>query len=172
MINATLNCFRFSKGISLATRAQLFGSLDVCGVRKVLERHGHDRHMLIEARSTEIAIVTPKGIVMQVRSDENHLGLWGGELGMDEFPLIGAQRELFEETKLWADLSEFKFVETYTHRHTYPNGDKCLYHTFRYVLRYPKVPPIKIDSESIGFEVVRHTFVREHEDFIERILSA
>ena len=172
MINATLDCFRFAKGISLATRAQLFGSLDVRGIRNILERHGHDRHMLIEARSTEIAIVTPQGVVMQVRSDENHLGLWGGELGMNELPLIGAQREVFEETKLLVPLSEFQYVETYKHRHTYPNGDKCLYHTHRYVLRYSNVPPIQTDSESKGFDVVRHTFLREHEDFIERILSA
>lgn len=47
--------------------------------------------MSIELRSTEIALVTPFGVMMQIRpSDHNQLGMWGGVLNDGEEPIVGA----------------------------------------------------------------------------------
>ena len=76
-----------------------FPTLDFLAIRNQLEEMGLDRHMTIEQKSTEIALLTPSGVIMQIRpSDNNQLGLWGGVLEYGESFKDGAIRELFEET--------------------------------------------------------------------------
>jgi len=170
MINAA-EIIREADRITMADRKSYFKGLDVLGIRDWLYCCGFDRHMPIEAYSTEVAVLVPEGILMQVRSWENRLGFWGGEVQPDELPLAGAQRELFEETHLWVEMDEFEYVETYKHSHTYPSGDVCLYTTYRYIVRYPVVPKIELDYESRGYEVLKYAIFKDHVDFIEIALS-
>ncbi len=171
MINAAINYIGRANGVSLASRAKYFRRMDVLKIRRWLRDHGLNSHMTIEAFSTEIALKTPEGVVMQIRSGENCLGFFGGELNPDEKPVEGAQRELFEETGLWLEEDEFVPKEIYSHHHTYPSGDRVYYHTYRYVVSYPTVPLIEIDNESKGFVVVKHSMIKDHVDFLKKVLD-
>ena len=171
-MNAALDFIRKVNGVSLTTRAKYFDRMDVLKIRAWLEDHGLNSHMTIEAYSTEIAIKTPDGVVMQIRSGENCLGFFGGELNPNERPVEGAQRELFEETGLYLEEEEFEPKEIYVHHHTYPSGDRVYYHTYRYVVNYPVVPNIEIDSESKGYKVVEYPIVKNQVDFLKEVLNA
>lgn len=147
-------------------------------IRDELEKIGIDRHICIDCNSTEIAIVTPYGIIMQIRThDNNRLGLWGGVIKDEEEPYYGALRELKEETGLKFNTCNIKFIETNIHFHEYANGDKGNFYSYRYVLKLDYTPEIIIDEESKGIEfVTKETFINqdilEHQrDFINRILN-
>ena len=122
MINAAINYIGRANGVSLASRTKYFRRMDVLKIRRWLRDHGLNSHMTVEAFSTEIALKTPDGVVMQIRSGENCLGFFGGELNPDEKPVEGAQRELFEETGLWLEDDEFVPKEIYSHHHPIPAG--------------------------------------------------
>ena len=141
-------------------------------IRNRLEEMGLDRHMAIELQSTEIAVVTPCGIMMQIRpTDHNQLGMWGGVLNDGEDPVDGAIRELREETGMVVDRSLLEFVEIDDHAHQYASGDKAIFHCFRYVLRLDHVPQIITDEESVGAFMVVHTILEHQQDFIKRMLG-
>ena len=40
------------------------------------------------------------------------------------------------------------------HEHVYTNGDKALFHTYRYVLRLKEVPSMVLNEEANGVEFV------------------
>lgn len=146
-------------------------------IRNELERIGLDRHMSIELYSTEIALVTPHGIIMQIRThDNNQLGLWGGVIKDNEEPYYGVLRELKEETGSTFNPCKIKFIEIDKHFHEYANGDKVHFYSYRYVLRLDYAPEITIDEESKGIEFVtkenfdRHDILEHQKDFINRVL--
>lgn len=141
-------------------------------IRDKLEEMGLDRHMPIELRSTEIAVVTPFGIMMQIRpSDKNQLGLWGGVLNDGEEPEDGAIRELVEETGIQLSKGQLEFVELNEHFHEYANGDKAYFKTYRYVVKFESIPKITTDEESVGAFMVVHTILEHQRDFIKRLLG-
>ncbi|MCI8273352.1 MAG: NUDIX domain-containing protein [Clostridia bacterium] len=149
-----------------------FAGLDFAEIRNQLEEMGLDRHMPLELRSTEIAIVTPFGVMMQIRpSDHNQLGMFGGVLNDGEEPAEGAARELCEETGIKVSGDELEFVEENSHFHEYANGDKVFFHCFQYVLKLSYKPEITTDEETAGTFMVTHTILDHQQDFIKRMLG-
>ncbi len=162
------------KKVTAEMRNTTFRGMNFLEIRNELERMGLDRHMMIELESTEICLITPEGIILQVRSRNEGLGLWGGSLEYGETPIEGAIREMKEETGITLE-EELEYVETYTHYHEYPNKDKVLFTTYRYVVRLPEIPEIKLDEEAIGYVIIREMIPGILEDeikFIERFLTS
>lgn len=155
-------------------RSQYFNGCDFTVVRKRLGEMGFDPHTCLELESTEIALVTPKGILMQKRNYDQKglytLGLWGGVLNCDETPEEGATRELKEETGLDITVTKENFVEIDTHHHEYANGDKVLFHTHRYKVVIDYVPEIQLDEESAGMQFVRALVLDHQRGFVKNVL--
>jgi len=142
-------------------------------IRDTIEIMGLDRHMILELFSTEIAVKTPFGVLMQIRpNDNNQLGLWGGILEDGEEPIDGAVRELYEETGIRVEKSQLKFVEMQEKLHVYAdNADQVWFKTYRYILQLDYVPEITTDEESVGAFMVVHTIISHQQDFIKRVLG-
>ena len=99
-------------------REQYFSDFTFSDLRDWLEKNVSARHFPIEYDSTEIAIITPEGILLQRRStDHDMLGMFGGVIENGETPVEGAIREILEETKLSVSESDLKFVEIHNHFH-------------------------------------------------------
>lgn len=154
---------------------QYFKGLGFGRIRQYLAEIGLDPHTCIELDSTEIALVTPRGILMQIRNyDEKGietLGLWGGALKSGESPEEGATREIKEETGLDLTITLEHFVEIDTHYHEYANGDKALFHAYRYVVTLDYVPEIHTDDESRGAQLVRGFVIDHQREFVKKVLS-
>lgn len=134
---------------------QCFDGMSFYEIRNWLEQNGYDRHTQLELRSTEILIMVPEGIMMQLRTaDKGKLGAFGGVLLDSEEAREGAVRELKEETGLDVKMSDLQYVGYNKHEHTYTNGDKALFHTYRYVLRLKEVPLMILNEEANGVEFV------------------
>lgn len=141
-------------------------------IRDWLEENDLDRHMPIELSSTEIAICTPFGVLMQIRpSDNDQLGMWGGVLKAGEQPIDGAVRELKEETGIEVKAENLEFIEIDEHEHQYTNGDIAYFMTYRYRLSLNYVPKVTTDEESVGAVMVAHTIISHQQDFIRRMLD-
>lgn len=141
-------------------------------IRAWLKENGLDEHLPLELQSTEIAIVTPYGILMQIRTaDNNQLGLWGGAIEEGETPEEGAIRELREETGLTITREQLIFLEEDTHSHTYANGDKAIFHAYRYKVEFDYIPKITTDEESVGVFMVTHTILSSQQELIKKILE-
>ena len=156
-----------SERLETSTRKKYFKNLDIEEIRQELADMGLNSSMLIELQSTEIAIITPKGILMQIRDeDTTKLGLWGGIIRDDEDSLHCAQRKIFEETGgLMVKLEDLKFVDTNRYQYTYPNGDICYYLADRYYIQLDYVPDI------LGSVLVNYSFFSHQQDFIEDLLK-
>lgn len=151
---------------------EYFANLDFIAIRNQLEEMGLDRHMTIEQKSAEIALLTPSGVIMQIRpSDNNQLGLWGGVVEYGESFKDCAIRELFEETGIEIDESQLELVDVHKNFHRYANGDKVIFETYRYIVRFEEIPKITLDEESSGFCVVSHTILKSQQDFIKQLLG-
>ena len=158
--------------VSTELKKKYFSGVGFGTIRNRLEEMGLDRHMPIELRSTEIAIMTPFGVMMQIRpTDHNQLGLWGGVLNDDEEPVDGAIRELCEETGIQVEASQLQFVEENEHFHKYANGDMAFFKSYRFVLKLEEVPQITTDEESVGAFMVVHTILEHQVEFIKRVLG-
>ena len=153
--------------LSEQERKDIFPHKDVKAIRDELETMGVDRHLPIEFTSTEVCVKTPKGILMQVRAtDKGALGMWGGVVEDGEKTIDGAIRELQEETGILTTSEKMQFMEVNRHEHTYANGDKALFTTYRYLLVLAEIPQgFALDEESVDV-----TYVRKKED-CEKILS-
>lgn len=158
-------------------RKHYFSRLTIFEIRDWLESNGFDRHMPIELSSTEIALCTPEGILLQVRAcDNNALGMWGGCLENNESPIDGAIRELYEETALPVCREMLNLVDMYEHTHTYANGDSVIYKTYRFVLKLNYIPEITVNFESNGFELFNSKddikrVLKDHREFILNLIS-
>lgn len=161
--------------VTAEMRNTTFRGMNFLEIRNELERRGLDRHMTIELESTEICLITPEGIILQVRSRNEGLGLWGGSLEYGETPIEGAIREMKEETGITLKEEELEYVETDTHYYEYPNKDKALFTAHRYVVRLPGIPEINLDEESIGYAIIREMIpgiLVNDREFIERFLTS
>lgn len=144
-----------SSFISTYIMHKCFDGMSFGEIRNWLEQNDYDRHTMLELRSTEIVIMTPKGIMMQKRTaDQGKLGVFGGVLADCEEPKNGAARELLEETGIGVEAEDLQYVGYFKHEHTYTNGDKALFHTYRYVLRLDEVPEPALNYEASGVEFV------------------
>lgn len=169
--NVLKNLLLKNPSLSAEMRKEYFPKKSVKDIRDWLEQNGLDRHLAIEFDSTEIALVTPKGIAMQVRaSDNNQLGLWGGVLQDGEEPIDGAVRELKEETGLEITPDDLQYVGIDTHVHTYANGDIAKFHAYRYICNISYVPEIKTDVESTGY-ILLTPILKHQKDFVQSILD-
>ena len=138
--------------VSHELRSSFFSKMTLPQIREWLEFNGFSRHLPIVTFSTEVAICTPKGVIMQIKpADNNRLCMWGGEINCGEEPVDGAVRELFEETGLIVEPNQLKFKQFIEHEHTYANGNVVRYNSFRYALVLNEVPKIILDPESSGY---------------------
>lgn len=152
--------------LSESNRKKYFPNMGVQQIRDEFEKAGLDRHLPIEFSSTEVCIKTPKGILMQVRANDNKaLGLWGGALLNGEEPIDGAIREVFEETGMKLSKDKFHFLQMNYSTPTYENGDQARYNAYVFVVKLNEVPEINIDEESIGYKFVTD------EEGIKEVLS-
>lgn len=156
-------------------RKTMFAGMNFLQIRDYLESQGLDRHMPIELESTEIALLTPKGIILQVRSQNEGIGLWGGSIEYGETPIEGAIREVFEETGLRLETWDLKYVEKKKYFHCYPNGDQAIFTAYRYVVKMSNVPEIELtDGESVGYIISKEIpkeLMEEERDFVEKLIK-
>lgn len=162
--------------VTLAIWESYFIGLGHRQVRAWLKDHGLPAEMILELRSTEIAVVTPKGILMQVRgSDNGQLGMWGGANIWYENYETCARREMWEETRIALKEGQLIEMEDNRHYHKYANGQQADFITRRYVLLLEYVPEIVLDQESTGARLVtsvENEPILEHQiDFIQRVLQ-
>lgn len=152
-----------------------FIGMSVREIRDWMEENGFDRHIMVELKSTEILFMTPKGVMMQVRTaDDGKLGVFGGVMHDDEEPKLGAIREVYEETGLKLTKRDLKYVGYNRHEHTYTNGDKALCHTYRYIVRFAEVPRITLNYEASGVEfvnTVKSNIIDHQQEFVGEALS-
>lgn len=161
-----------ARGVSYGIRSKYFSNWSFGEIRDWLEENDLDRHLPIELASTEIAICTPFGVLMQIRpSDNDQLGMWGGVLNPGEQPVYGAVRELREETGIEVKAEDLEFIEINEHDHKYANNDKAHFKTYRYRLSLNYVPKVTTDEESVGAVMVAHTILSHQQDFIRRMLD-
>ncbi len=167
-----------AEGCSIITEyiiRKCFNGMNFIDIRNWLEQNGYDRHTTIELKSTEILIMTPDGIMMQMRTaDKGKLGAFGGVLNDGEDPRDGAVRELKEETGLDVQLLDLQYVGYNQHEHVYTNGDKALFHTYRYVLRLKEVPFMILNDEANGVEFVTAVvpnIIENQQEFVGDALS-
>lgn len=153
-------------------KEKYFQGMNVIQIRDWFESHNLDRHLPIEVESTEIAIKTPFGILMQIRAcDNSQLGLWGGVIEDRETPEECAMRELLEECNITVTKDKLKFMETNKHFHEYSNGDKAFFTTYRYLLEYDYVPKITTDEESVGAFMIVGLILDHQKEFVKKILQ-
>lgn len=161
--------------LSMEILRKYFNGMNVREIRDWMESNGFDRHIMVELRTTEILIMTPKGVMMQVRTaDEGKLGVFGGVLHEEEEPKHGAIREVHEETGLKLTKRDLKYVGYNRHEHTYTNGDKALCHTYRYYVKYAKTPQVTLNYEASGLEfvtTVKSNIIDHQQNFVGEALS-
>ena len=164
-----------SSVISQFVMYKCFNGMSFREVRDWLEENGLDRHAMLELRSTEIAIVTPNGVMLQKRiADEGKLGLFGGVLSHEEEPRDGAVREIREKLGVNVDPYSLLFAGYNLHEHTYSNGDKVLFHAYRYVLKIYGIPVVRPDEEASGVEfvtTVKSEIIEHQQQFVGDALS-
>ncbi len=161
-----------SKCVTYAIQSKYFSGWAFGEIRNWLEENDLDRHLPIELSSTEIAVCTPFGVLMQIRpTDNDQLGMWGGVLKNGEQPVYGAVRELQEETGIIVKPEALEFIEVNEHNHQYANGDKAHFLTYRYRLKLDYVPKVTTDEESVGAVMVAHTILAHQQEFIKRMLE-
>lgn len=176
-MNGAVKSIREAGVVTTAIRKSYFEGKNFSYIRTWLGEHGIDSHLPIQLESAEIAIVTPLGLPLQIRPlDYNKLGLWGGVMEYGETPEECAIREVREETGIEVSIENLKFVEVNDHFNEYSNGDKAIFHTYRFKLVFDALPEIRIDNESAGVCVVTHesmiSRVIEHQrDFVKRVLT-
>ncbi|MBN2881506.1 NUDIX hydrolase [Candidatus Woesearchaeota archaeon] len=88
-------------------------------------------------------------------------GKWGvpaGKLDDGETPILGALRELSEETGIVVGKNSVKFIRSVFVK--YPGFD-FIFHIFK--LEVSSMPEIKLNSENIDFKWVDFEFVHEYE---------
>lgn len=148
-----------------------FPGLKFMEIRNLLEENGLDRNTTLELESVEIAVLTPFGVLMQIRSfDANQLGVWGGVIENDETPKEAAVRELKEETGIKISPSQLEEAGIDEHFHQYDNGDKVNFKSYRFIVRFDYVPKVTTNEESVGAVMVAHTILDHQKDFIRECL--
>ncbi len=149
-----------------------FPDLNFVEVRNLLEENGIDRHTTLELESVEIALLTPFGVLMQIRpSDKDQLGVWGGVMESGETPKEAAVRELFEETRIAISPDQLEEAGIDEHVHEYANGDKAKFKAYRFIVRFDHVPKVTTDEESVGAVMVAHTILSHQQQFIADCLK-
>lgn len=173
---ARLTEYRGEPMIPALAIEELFQNKDFLFIRGWLREHDMDPHMRLELNSTEIALITPWGVMLEVRTADNgKLGLCGGVVRRNETTLECAVREIREELGIKVKADSLKFVEDNIHAHTYANGDKALFHCYRFVCMLSDIPDeLEFDSESTGVEIVRNLrddILPAQQDFVSRCIQ-
>ena len=168
-INETLvKKIQKSRRLEKSLRMQLFPGYSSDDIRRWFSRNGINQHFPIEYFSTEIAIVTPKGIMMKIMPcDERKLCVWGGILKDNENLFEGAKRTLLEETGLEIEFSDKNFIEFSEHIHQETNGDILYLYSYRFVLLTYDIPGLVLDYNSKGFEYINKL---NHQNFMPKVL--
>lgn len=144
-----------SHKLTLETRKKFFSNSSVKQIREWFASNTIDKHFPIEYVSTEIAIITPQGLLMQIRKhDKDSLGLWGGIVKDNEVVAKNAIRKILEETGINATIEDLEFIESVKHAHQYSNGDKAYFNAYRFILKLDHVPALRMNSDSNGFHII------------------
>ena len=177
------------KGIELArkhnrvdrnNRERHFAGMTHAEIRSILKANGLNPHMEIWFDSTEVAIITPEGILLHMRpADNGKLGLWGGILKNNkEGAGYGAIRKVYEETGLILTISDLTPDEFHSHSHRYANGDKAFFYTNRFIVRMDSVPAIIFDeADTTAVVLINADNIDDYEiiddqlPFIRRLLN-
>lgn len=155
--------------ITAKCRRTYFPKMTQEEIRNVLERLGIDRDTSIEYLVVELAIITPKGVVMRVSpEDDNRIALWTDYLRDGETPREGAIRTLKEQTGIVIADKSLQFVDTEYYRHEFANKEKVFLNAFRYAIRFNEVP--KLVNPKYHPVLVKHTFRADQQDFIDKLL--
>ena len=64
-----------------------------------------------------------------------------------------------------------EFIETHDSTHEYSNGDKAIFHTYRFKVAFDYVPKITTDEESVGAFMLVSTILDDQRDFVKRMLQ-
>ena len=159
--------------VSRKIQNEYFAGKDFRFIRDWLEENHLDRHMALELESTEIAIMCPKGLILQKRAcDNDAFGLWGGALIHGEEPDNGAIRELQEETGLIVEPNQLRYMSIDKHSHEYANGDKAIFTAYRYLLELDYVPEIKLEGSADESSGICFLSILDHQiDFVCQLLQ-
>jgi ADP-ribose pyrophosphatase YjhB (NUDIX family) len=167
-----VRAIRDSGVVTSDIRKKYFEGKGISAIRMWLDENGLDRHMPIELHSVDIAIVTPIGVMLQIRhSDNDQLGLFGGSIIDDETPEECAIRKIKEQTGIEVSLEQLQYVEESDHLHQYANGDKGIFHSYRYKVEFDHVPQVKEGSDYADVYFVAHTVLSHQTEFIKRLLG-
>lgn len=113
-------------------------------------------------RKIEIAIITPCGVLMQMkRTDNNQFRMWGCVLEGDETPIQGAINVLQEEAGLAVDANDLTIVNIYNS--FFEGKDDLISKTeiYRFILEFDYLPTLNINPEYTGWIVFSKTEVTE-----------
>ena len=164
--------------LSQFERKKYFPYMKIQEIRNRLEKWGYYRHIPIEYSSTEVCIITPQGILLQIRvADKGALGMWGGLLEDGEELFEGVNRVVLKETGIDLSKRNIHFVEMNSHYHCYGNGDRVKFITYRFVVKLNEVPNnISLDNESMGYVFVNNeeeceSVLPHQKEFIKRMLN-
>ena len=158
--------------VTTALKKKYFSGKGIGAIRTWLEENGLDRHMPIELQSVDIAIVTPIGLMMQIRhSDNDQLGLFGGTIPDGETPEKCAINKIKEQTGLDISTKDLQFVEENDHTHTYANGDQGIFHSYRFKVVFDYVPNVENGTTAPNVYFVVHTVMSHQQEFVKKILG-
>ena len=160
--------------ISEEVRTNNFADMSENDIRDCLELHGFDRHMPIEYSYSNIAILTPNGLMLRIATSENKYRMWGDVIKYDESPREGALRTLYEQTKIKASEEELVFVSTNAHTCQSENGDILHMKMHTFVLEYDDIPELRLNRKESGWIMFSDTdfiynIVTPQKEFIKRI---
>lgn len=155
--------------ITAKARRTYFPKLTQDEIRDMLGRLGLDKQVAIEYLAVELAIMTPKGVIMRVSpEDDGRIALWTDNLKDGETPREGAIRMLKEQTGIVITDKSLQFVDTEYYRHEFANGDKVFLNAFRYAIYFDEVP--KLVNPKFHPVLIKHTFRANQEDFVDKLL--
>lgn len=153
-------------------RSKYFAGKGVSCIRTWLEENGLDRHMPIELQSVDVALITPIGLMMQIRHiDNDQLGLFGGSIQDGESPEECAIRKIKEQVGLDVPKEQLQFVEENDHTHQYANGDKGIFHSYRFKVEFDHVPEVKTGGDYADVYFTAHTVLSHQVEFVKKILG-
>lgn len=128
-------------------------------------------------RTVEIAILTPNGVLMQMkRVDNNHYSMWGAEIDSNENDTEAAVNILKRDAGLTTTADALKHVNIYTSISKDENGNLIKKEIHRFILEFDHLPVLKIEPKLRGWIVIASeksavNVIEAHQSFIATIIE-